>query len=406
MGIGALAAVHARLNVLFGIVPSTTGIGHEHSYAKASSQAADEKPHHATNAQQQPNHKRHKQRQERWQNHLLLRCLRANSHRCRIVWHFSALHDARLLAELPTHLLHHPLGSPANRLHGECTKNKHTHGSDKEAHEHLWIHKRHVVKSHVVGHPRLLDSHNTVAFFQFFNGVCIGHVVDHATILKLFKTFNRLIVEDHPGGIFLRLCADLHGESTGQLHPLSFFEVAFFAFRIETLRRLTGDILRHNLAPAVKSDSHFLDVGCHQRQGRQCCGADCKSLAGGGRRVAQRIERVCTFAHHFVQPGHLSIATGVVGNRAVGIRRQRDAQRREHADCGNPHAVQAQGKVIRIIKIKTIGKAERQQRSGTCDQHRRPRAQHAFGNAADDDGRRASQCLVGQFLGRCIFIAR
>ena len=45
--------------------------------------------------------------------------------------------------------------------------------------------------------------------------------------------------------------------------------------------------------------------------------SDGEARARGGRRVAQRVERIGALAHFGSQPAHLGIAAGIVGDRAV-----------------------------------------------------------------------------------------
>ena len=93
---------------------------------------------------------------------------------------------------------------------------------------------------------------------------------------------------------------------------------------------------------ALRSDLglHDLDVRGKESQSRQSGRADGKALARGGRGVAQRVEHVGALADVGGLTGHLGVAARVVGDRAVRVGRQCDAQRREHADSGDAHAVE------------------------------------------------------------------
>ena len=162
----------------------------------------------------------------------------------------------------------------------------------------------------------------------------------------------------------------------------------------------------HRLAPTIEADPHLLDVGREQGQGREGGGANRKALAGGGRGVTERVESVGPLAHHFRKPGHLGVAAGIVGDRPVGVSRERDAQGREHTHGGDAHAVQAQCEGVGVGEVEAVGEAEREQRGRARDQHRRPGAQHALGDAADDDRRRTGKSLISQLPRRLELVAR
>ena len=51
MGEGALAAEITLFDILLGIIPGTTGIGHEHGKRETASQTANQQPHHTSHTQ-------------------------------------------------------------------------------------------------------------------------------------------------------------------------------------------------------------------------------------------------------------------------------------------------------------------------------------------------------------------
>ena len=69
--------------------------------------------------------------------------------------------------------------------------------------------------------------------------------------------------------------------------------------------------------------------------------ADGEAFADRGRRVAGGVEHVGALADLGAELRHLGDAAGVVGDRAVGVDRQADGDRRDHADGGDGDAVHA-----------------------------------------------------------------
>ena len=63
--------------------------------------------------------------------------------------------------------------------------------------------------------------------------------------------------------------------------------------------------------------------------------------------LPERVEHVGALADERRLAGHLGVAAGVVGDRAVRVGRERDAQRGEHADGGDADAVEAEQEVLR-----------------------------------------------------------
>ena len=98
--------------------------------------------------------------------------------------------------------------------------------------------------------------------------------------------------------------------------------------------------IARGLTPVKDGNLQFFNIGGQKRQCRQSGGTDGKSLARGGGRVAQGIQGIRAAAHFRVQLAHLRITPGVVGNGAVSVRRQCQAQRGKHADGGNADAIQ------------------------------------------------------------------
>lgn len=90
------------------------------------------------------------------------------------------------------------------------------------------------------------------------------------------------------------------------------------------------------------------------------------------------------------EAAHLGVAARVVGDRAVGVRGQRDAQRREHADGRDADAVEPHRHVLRghhVLDVETDG-AEVGKDDRHADRHDGDgRGDHARADAGDDDRR-------------------
>ena len=140
-----------------------------------------------------------------------------------------------------------------------------------------------------------------------------------------------------------------------------------------------------------------LDVGRDQRQRRQRRGADGEALAGGRGGVAERVQRIGARAHLRAEPGHLGVAAGVIGNGAVGVGRERDAERREHADGRDGDTVEP---LAHVRHIEARREQKREQRPHHHRNHRRHRRQHADADASDDGGGRTALRSARNGAGR------
>ena len=155
---------------------------------------------------------------------------------------------------------------------------------------------------------------------------------------------------------------------------------------------------------------HDVDVGHEQCQSRQGSRADREALAGGSGGVAERIKRVGAVADFFRQTGHLGNTAGVVGNGAVSVGREGDAEGGEHADSGNANAVQA---LVELSGERAAGVDDRggaacaevaEQDSNRDDQDGGHGGLQAQRDAADDDRSRASFGSGGQLLRGLIVV--
>lgn len=100
------------------------------------------------------------------------------------------------------------------------------------------------------------------------------------------------------------------------------------------------------------------------------------------------------------------IAARIVSDRAVGVRGERDAQRREHTDGGDADAVEPQRHVHRshhILHVEADGAQIGEDNRGTDRQDGDGRRDHARPDPGDDDrgrpGLGASGDLLRRFIG-------
>ena len=152
-------------------------------------------------------------------------------------------------------------------------------------------------------------------------------------------------------------------------------------------RAAVGELQRR-LAQPDEADLDLLDVRGQQGESRQRGRSDGEALAGSGGGVAQRVERVGPLAYLLAQVRHLGVAARVVGDRPVGVCRQRDAQRREHADGGDADAVKTHGD---IREVKSRSEQERADDTDHDGDHRHGGREHTQSEAGDDNGRRTCQ---------------
>ena len=132
-------------------------------------------------------------------------------------------------------------------------------------------------------------------------------------------------------------------------------------------------------------------VGGEEGEGGEDGRADGETLAGRGGCVAEGVEGVGAVADLFGKSGLLGDGAGVVGDGAVGIGREGDPQRREHADRGQRDAVQ-------------VGEPVGEPDADDDGDQRDEGAEHPQAEAVDDDGCGPGVGLVGQGLGPPVFV--
>ena len=158
-----------------------------------------------------------------------------------------------------------------------------------------------------------------------------------------------------------------------------------------------------------QTDLDLLDIGGQQRQRRQRGRADSEPLARSGGRVPQRIERIGAAAHLGSQLAHLGVSARIVGDRAVGVGGQRDAQRREHPHGGDADAVKPQRHIVgrhQVRHIETDGTQIGHNNRHADGDDRHGRRDHTYADTRNDDRRRTGLSALGNFLRRFIGVRR
>ena len=150
-------------------------------------------------------------------------------------------------------------------------------------------------------------------------------------------------------------------------------------------------------------DFYFFYIGSQQGQCGECCRTDGKAFARGSRGIAECIECVCAVAHLLAQLTHFSVAAGVVGDRAVSVRSERDAQRGQHSDSRNADTVESFRDALSTHREIEMISAEITQHNGHTDsKHGDARGNHTRTDTFDDDRGRSSLGRFGNSLGGLI----
>ena len=155
--------------------------------------------------------------------------------------------------------------------------------------------------------------------------------------------------------------------------------------------------IARGLTPVKDGNLQFFNIGGQKSQCRQSGGTDGEALARGGCRVAQGIQGIRAAAHFRIQFAHLRITPGVVGNGAVSVRRQCQAQRGKHADGGNADAIQPLAH-FSPGEMPVPGSHAISQHSAHDDSnYRNAGGNHADADTGNNDGGRPRLRAVGDF---------
>ncbi len=167
----------------------------------------------------------------------------------------------------------------------------------------------------------------------------------------------------------------------------------------------TLDLNHLALGPTLVADSDLFHIRSHQGQGGQSGRSDGKTLAGGSRGVAQAVQGIGPFADNRIQARHLGVASRVVGNRAVGVRRQSQPQGAQHADSSQADSVKTHGKLVGVPKGPLGAESKRQQDRRSNHHDRNPDAVQSLRHTRNDQRRRTTLGLLGDCLSRSVLVA-
>ena len=191
MAVGAFAAEVAFFDVLLSVIPSSSGVRHEHGENEACGETADEQAHDTGDADDQAGQNRNDNRDERRHEHFALSALRGNRNATRIIRCSRAFEDARDFLKLATDFDDHALGCAADRIHRQTAEEEGHHGTDEHTGEHARIHQRNVVPGHEVNERSRLN------LFQKVVGVHAVVGFDEAAETGR-QTFDTVRVDDTP----------------------------------------------------------------------------------------------------------------------------------------------------------------------------------------------------------------
>ena len=154
-----------------------------------------------------------------------------------------------------------------------------------------------------------------------------------------------------------------------------------------------------------QSDANLLDIRGQQREGRQGRRTDGEAFARGGRGVTQSIEGVGAPADLGAETAHLGVAARIVGDGAVGVGGEGDAQRRKHAHGGDTDAVKSQRHILRshhVLHVEADGAEIGQNDRHTDGYDGNGRGDHARTDPGDDDRGRSRLGASGDLLRRFV----
>jgi len=98
---------------------------------------------------------------------------------------------------------------------------------------------------------------------------------------------------------------------------------------------------------------NFFEVGCKQRHGGQRGRAYGEALTSSRGSVSESVEKIGALTDFGRHMRHFGVAAGVIGDGAVRVGSEGNAEGRKHADGGEAYAVKAEAEII-----ESAGKAE------------------------------------------------
>ena len=133
MGLAALAAVVAFLNVLLGVVPGAAGVGHEDGQQHAGDERAGQQAAQGLHAQDQAHGQGSQHRHDAGDQHLLQGGGGGDGHAGLVVGLAGALQDAGDGPELAADLLDHAVSGLGDGLHGQGGEDEGQHAAQQQA---------------------------------------------------------------------------------------------------------------------------------------------------------------------------------------------------------------------------------------------------------------------------------
>ena len=159
------------------------------------------------------------------------------------------------------------------------------------------------------------------------------------------------------------------------------------------------------LSGTFEGDLYLLDIGGQQGEGGESSRSDGEALSGCGGGVAERVENIGALADLRLQLAHLGIASGVVGNGAVSVGCEGDAEGAEHAhcsDCDSVEALRQGGCGHHILHVKADGEEVRKHDCANYCDNRDGGGYHTEADTVDDDGGGTGLGGLCQLLRRLI----
>ena len=132
VGIGALAAVVAFLNVLLCVIPCAACVGHEHCHHNAGNEGACEQTCKSGGAKDETDRQRSNNCHDAGYEHFLKSSGGGDSNASLVVGLCLAFHDARDLTELTANFLDHAVCSLGNGVHSHSGEHEREHAADEQ----------------------------------------------------------------------------------------------------------------------------------------------------------------------------------------------------------------------------------------------------------------------------------
>ena len=98
----------------------------------------------------------------------MLSPFRGNFHAFSVIRLSFPCHNSFDLPKLPTDFIHHFLGSPPYRIHGQTTEHESHHRTDENSGQHLRIHQGNIIVIHKISQCGISRPHHIISNFQHF----------------------------------------------------------------------------------------------------------------------------------------------------------------------------------------------------------------------------------------------